>query len=150
MITRPKRARESQPLTMTPEESDDFVDFMRAEAGEYLRSVIYFDGQEHDLAYVRSDVEGVYTDRERERIVQSLLAESSSRNREEDLYVHGDLNCIVRSFDAAIELHFPEGVYSGTAVALDREAARDLSGLIASVVARTTFEEPISDDGEER
>lgn len=129
--------------------NNDFVEFLRKEAGDYLRSILYFDGQNHEVAYVRDDVAEEYTERDRERIVESLLAEASARNREEELYVHGELNCIVRSFDRAVELHFPKGVHSGTAVALEPDAARDLSGLIASILERTAFEEPLADDEDE-
>lgn len=131
---------------MSDSDANDFVAFLKEEAGEYLRSVIYFDGTDHELAYVRDDVREEYSDRDHERVVESLLAETAARNEEEELYVHGQLNCIVRSFEHAVELHFPKGTYSGTAVALDPDAARDLSGLIASVIERTAFDEPLSDD----
>lgn len=131
-----------------PTSNNDFVEFLQEEAGDYLRSILYFDGQDYEMAYVRDDIQDEYTERDRERIVESLLAEAHARNQEEELYVHGELNCIVKSFEHAVELHFPKGIYSGTAVALDIEAARDLSGLITNIVERTAFDEPLVDTDE--
>lgn len=135
---------------MTTSDPNDFVAHLQQEAGDYLRSVIYFDGQDHEVAYARENLRDEYTDRDYERIVESPLAESSARNQAEDLYVHGHLNCIVRSFEDAIELHFPKSAYSGTAIALDSRAAQDLGQLIAAILDRTAFEEPLSeaDDGD--
>lgn len=120
----------------------EIVDFFRKEAGDYLRSILFFDGQEYEVAYIRDDVADEYLEKDRERIVASLLAEAAGRNQEEELYVHGELNCIVRSFDQALEVHVPQGTYSGTSVALDIAAARDLSDLIVSILEWTAFDEP--------
>lgn len=127
---------------MTDQNATDFVEFLREETGACLRSVIRFDGQAHELAYVRDDVRDRYSEGDHERIVASLLAEAAARHEDEELYVHGELDCIVRSFERVIELHFPRSVYSGTAVALDKDAVDDLSGLIETILQRTAFEAP--------
>lgn len=72
---------------MAFERTDRVVDFLLAEAGEFLRSVMHFDGQDHEVAYVREDVVEEYTEGARERIIEFRIAEASARNQAEALSV---------------------------------------------------------------
>ncbi len=51
-----------------------------------------------------------------------MRLEAIERAHQEDLYIHGSLNCTIRCFEDAIEMHFTHGELCGTAVALDGEA----------------------------
>lgn len=129
--------------SMSTEKARKLATHLREEAGSNLRSVVYFDGLEHEIVYVRDDVDDRYSEDDIASVVESLLAESVRREQLEDLYVHGDLNCTVQAFDDALELHFPHDDLSGTAIAFDPEAGSELNELIADILEMTMAEESI-------
>ena len=102
-------------------QSEELVEFLRDAVGDHLRSVLYYDDDGGDLLYMRDDVADDYSHREREDVLRDMRLEAIERVHQEDLYVHGSLNCTVRCFDDAVEMHFAHGDTSGTAVALDSE-----------------------------
>jgi hypothetical protein len=50
-----------------------------------------------------------------------MRLEAIEKSHQEDLYVHGSLNCTIRCFEDAVEMHFVHGERFSTAVALDGE-----------------------------
>lgn len=106
------------------------VDFLQERAGEYLRSVIHYDRDSHELLHLRRDVAQAYSDGEIDRVLEELRHESMDAARQEAMYVHGELGCVVRVFEAAVEMHFPHAGCSGTAIALDPEAATRLHSFV--------------------
>ncbi|WP_207587129.1 hypothetical protein [Halomontanus rarus] len=115
---------------MSRASAKDLVTFMEDEASEYLRSVAHFDGKDRKVLYLEDDIEDQYSEDELEEVFDSLFFESFDRSHQEHMYPHGQLNCIVRCFDEALELHFPHSDTAGTAVALEPEATSDLEGLV--------------------
>jgi len=121
---------------MTQRVSEDLVTFLRDRAGDYLRSVVYYDRDSFELLYLRDDVEDEYTGGEIERVVDDLRLESFGAAQQEDLYVHGALGCTVRCFEEGVELHFPHEDFTGTAVALEPGAIADLHSFVGDCLER--------------
>mgnify|MGYP000574978612 CR=1 FL=1 len=112
---------------VTPE---PLAEFLRTELGDSLRSVIHYSidvderGEpklDHDLVYVREDVDAAYTDEELQDVVRDLGLESFGKEFQERLYNHGALDSIIRCFEGAIEMHFIVGEGEGVAVAMEPE-----------------------------
>ncbi|UPV73825.1 hypothetical protein M0R89_14925 [Halorussus limi] len=106
---------------MSVASSEALTEFLRARVGDHLRSVIYYDDDGGEVLYVRDDVADEYTDGDIREVVRDVRLEAVEKPHQEDLYAHGPLNCTVRSFEDAVEMHFPHDETSGTAVALDGE-----------------------------
>ena len=107
---------------MAPANPERVATFLEQEVGDELRSVIYYDETTFDLVYVRDDVRDQYSERDLERIRQELGVASFGKPMLEDLYVHGDLQCTVKCFEEAIEMHFLASDTEGIAVGLDSAA----------------------------
>jgi hypothetical protein len=107
---------------MVPPEVDQLVTFLRDRVGENLRSVVYYDGEEYDVAYLQEDVREQYSADEMEEVVEDLGFEALTKPMQEELYVHGSLNCTVKCFEDAIEMNFPFSEREGVAVSLSGEA----------------------------
>ncbi|WP_435178668.1 DUF7522 family protein [Halorussus sp. AFM4] len=106
-------------MTETPSEA--LTEFLRERVGDHLRSVLAYDDEGADLLYVRDDVADQYTDEEMARVADDVRLEAIDKPHQESLYEHGRLDATVRSFEDAVEMHFPHDETSGTAVALDGE-----------------------------
>ncbi|WP_436343109.1 DUF7522 family protein [Natronorubrum sp. FCH18a] len=115
---------------MCKNRAEELVTFIQQEAGTLVRSVAYFDEDKRELLYVRGDIEDLYSKNEIQTVFNDLSFDSLGKEHTEQMYVHGELNCIVRHFAEAIELHFPHGEKSGTAIALDPNAIKDLGSII--------------------
>jgi len=106
---------------MSVASAEALTEFLRERVGDHLRSVIYYDDDGGEVLYVREDVADQYTTDDIENVVRDVRLEAVEKPHQEDLYSHGPLNCTVRSFEDAVEMHFPHDETSGTAVALDGE-----------------------------
>lgn len=107
--------------TGTESQSEALTEFLEEYVGDHLRSVIHYDEDGGEILYVRDDVADKYTEKEVEKIVRDVRLEAVEKPHQESLYAHGPLNVTVRSFEDAVEMHFPNDETSGTAVALDGE-----------------------------
>jgi len=96
------------------------ADFLHAQVGDGLRSVIYHDRDEYEVVFVREDVDD-YDGAEIDDIVTDLWADSYEQAIRADIRGHGALNCTVWAFDEAIEMHFAVDEGQGVAVTLDTE-----------------------------
>ena len=106
---------------MAPNPSEALTEFLKGHVGDHLRSVLRYDETGGELLYVRDDVAEQYSRDEMAEVEQDVRLEAFGTSHQEDLYDHGSLNCTVRCFDDAVEMHFPRDETSGTAVALDGE-----------------------------
>jgi hypothetical protein len=102
--------------------SKELVRFLREHVGDLLRSVLYYDVDSCGLLYIRDDVADTYDERERANVLRDMRLEAIEKSHQEDLYFHGPLDCTIRCFEDAIEMHFLHGERCGTVVALDGEA----------------------------
>ena len=108
----------------------ELVPFVQHRAGDLVRSVVYFDQNARTVLYARDDITDHHSEDEIDVIFNDLSFDALGKTHTEQVYPHGALNCIVRCFDGAIELHFPHGEESGSAIALEPNAVTDLEGLI--------------------
>lgn len=106
---------------MSREAARELVAFLRERVGDHLRSVLFYDADDGELVYVRDDVREQYSDDQMADVVRDVRLEAIEKLHQEDLYVHGGLDCTVRCFEDAVEMHFVHDETRGTAVALDGE-----------------------------
>ncbi|WP_135826127.1 DUF7522 family protein [Halorussus ruber] len=106
---------------MSENSSEALAEFLKARVGDHLRSVIFYDDEGGEVVYVRDDVADQYTDEDVAEVVRDVRLEAVDKPHQESLYTHGSLECTLRSFGDAVELHFPHDETCGTAVALDSE-----------------------------
>lgn len=102
--------------------ADELATFLESQVGDNLRSVAYYDGEEYDVTYVRDDVASEYSPDEVERVFEDIRLEGFTKPHQEGLYHHDSLNCTMRCFDDAVEMHFALNDRRGIAVAFDAEA----------------------------
>lgn len=106
-------------MSGTPSEA--LTDFLKDRVGDHLRSVLRYDEDGGEFLYLRDDVADQYSEGEMKQVVRDVRLEAVDKPHQESLYSHGSLNCTVRSFDDAVEMHFLRDEKRGTAVALDGE-----------------------------
>lgn len=106
---------------MSENSAEALTEFLKEQVGGHLRSVIFYDDTGGEVIYVRDDVADEYTDGDVSEVVRDVRLEAVDKPHQESLYVHGPLECTLRLFGDAVELHFPHDRTCGTAVALDSE-----------------------------
>lgn len=109
---------------------DGFARFVLDRAGDAVRSVVQYDAEASEVLFLRDDVAENYSALGVETVVTSLRREGERSGRQEHVYAHGELNCIVRAFDGGLEMHFPYGDSEGVAVALEPQAAEHLYSFV--------------------
>lgn len=107
------------------ESTRELVGYLRQQAGPLLRGVVGYGDDGHEFVYLRDDVEETRTRAQLERMLAHFQTET--REQEEAVFPFGELHGTVRCFDEAVLLHFPLERERGVIVALDADAARDLS-----------------------
>lgn len=111
---------------MADAEANPFVQFVLDRAGGAVRSIVRYDADTSDVLFIRDDVAENYSALTLETVMTALRREGEQAGRQEHLYAHGGLNCIIRAFDGGLEIHFPYGDSKGVAVALEPAAAQQL------------------------
>lgn len=106
------------------------TEFLKRNAGEYLRSVLHYDGDDVEVEFVRDDVRDEYSGEDARAVVQELQNSNARVADLEDLYVHGELRCTLTVFRSGVEIHFPHADGAGTAVALDSQAFEDIYSFV--------------------
>lgn len=102
------------------ENAPDAGERVKSLYGSDLRSVIYLHEDGRDVLYLRDDVDG-----SAERLssaFETLMMDVMSAPVDEVTFPHGDLRCVTRRFEEAVELHFPLSETEGAALALDGDA----------------------------
>lgn len=108
-------------------------EFFEERADGHLRSIVNYEQREFNIIYLREDVAEQYTEEEiraavDESVLGSIGAPVYGTVFSDD---HGELTCLVQAYKNVIEMSFVLAEGMGTAVALDEEAMRDASGLVA-------------------
>lgn len=106
--------------------------------GDLLRSVAYYDDEGYEVVYLRDDVADEYDEDEIDEAFEDVRLEALTKPRQEDLYTHGRLECVVRCFSEAVEMHFDLTETTGVAAALDREVMESGSQFLGECLALTT------------
>jgi len=95
-----------------------------------LRLVIRYEGDEHDVVYVRDDVAEMYSPEELDEKVKELVVEGlGDPPTQEQFRLFGEMNVVLRRFEKAVVLHFPVEEFAGLAVTFDRDVAPSLDTL---------------------
>lgn len=108
--------------------------------GDDLRSVGYYDDDGAEIEYMRDDVEANYENGDVDRVFRGAKLEALDQSHQESMYAHGDLQCTVRCFEEATELHFVQHQTKGFVVAIDAGKLTEL---------RKTVEDCLDAIGEE-
>lgn len=127
---------------MASADSDAFVRFVLDRAGDAVRSVVHYDADGSDVRYLRDDVADDYSALGLETVMAALRREGERAGRQEHVFAHGELNCIVRCFDGGLEMHIPYGDSEGVAVALEPRAAKHLYGFVDDCLEHVGTSEP--------
>jgi len=106
------------------------ADHLQKRAGEYLRSVIHYDVDDYTIVYMREDVEAQYSEEDIDDVVNQLFSENFFTGKQEELYVHGNLQCTIHCFSHGVEMHFPMLDPQGAAVSLDPQATEELYSFV--------------------
>jgi hypothetical protein len=86
-----------------------------------VRMIVRFEGEAHEVEYLREDVDDQYTDPELEERLKTLVMKGlGDPPRERALYDFGPLRTTVRWFDEAVCAYFPDDEWAGVIVVLDR------------------------------
>lgn len=120
---------------MAGRKKERLTPYLREQAGEYLRGVVTYDGDEYEVQYIRDDLRTQRLKSEVDTMIERLRRES--RPGERRSFPFGELNGIVRSFEEAMVMHFPSTQGRGTVVTLDPEVARQLNTFIGACLDRT-------------
>jgi hypothetical protein len=99
-----------------------FTDHLCDRLGDDLRSVGWYTDDEYEVVYARDDVIDQYSDEDVAEVFRDLGIESLEKGMLEEMYEHGRLNCTIRCFEGAIEMHFVANRGEGLAVALEPAA----------------------------
>jgi hypothetical protein len=113
---------------MSLDEEDRFVAFLTDTFGASLRSVLRYEHGDHELVYLREDLDTLYDEDDVEEVIDYLVHESLGREATERRYPHGDLKCEIEVYEEATELNFVFGRGRGVAVGVDS------TGLVAQSV----------------
>jgi hypothetical protein len=93
----------------------------REELDASVRMILRFEGEAHEVEYIREDVDDQYTDPELEERFKTLVMKGlGDPPREQALYDFGPLRATVRWFDEAVCAYFPDEEWAGVVVVLDR------------------------------
>jgi hypothetical protein len=110
--------------------AQSLVERYRAITPDGLRLAMMYEGDEHEMIYVRDDVAEMYSPEELEEKVKQLAVEGlSAPPTQEQFRLFGDMRTVIREFDKAVVLHFPLDEFSGLAVTFDSDVAPSLDTL---------------------
>ncbi|WP_436346956.1 DUF7522 family protein [Natronorubrum sp. FCH18a] len=115
-------------------EADRVREQLEYRFGDELRSVGYYDEGDSEHVYIRNDVKKKYDTSEIKNVFRDARLEAIDQDHQESLYIHGDLQCVLRCFENAIELHLIKDQNKGVLAAIDTAAIDDLQGTIESAV----------------
>ncbi len=111
-------------------DGQELVERLQNEAGESLRTVTTYDEDSYELRFVRDNVDAIYSTGEFDAIFEEIRLEGWGRERLEDLFNAGPLECGVYGFEQAMMLHFVENGFGGVFVTYDRDAGIDAEAFI--------------------
>ena len=116
---------------MTDEAGQAFVEYLLDRAGDKVRSIASYTATDSEVLYLREDVGEEYTIQRLESGIEEYRRENAKSELIEHLHAaHGDLRCVVRSFDDGVELHLMTGDEEGVITGLESSMVPNLRGFI--------------------
>ena len=119
---------------MTEGRNTKLTPYLKETAGEYLRGVVWYEGEEYEIRYIRDDLRTQRLKSEVDKMIDRLRRESRAGERRS--FPFGEVNGTVRSFEEAMVMHFPNTQGRGTVVTFDPDVARQLNTFIGSCLDR--------------
>lgn len=119
---------------MSTEDVAELTPYLKETAGEYLRGVVSYEGEEYEIHHIRDDLRTQRLKSEVDTMIDRLRRES--RPGERRAFPFGEVNGTVRSFEEAMVMHFPNTQGRGTVVTFDPDVARQLNTFIGSCLDR--------------
>lgn len=107
-----------------------------------LRSVGYYDEGDSEHIFIRDNIEKQYDKSDIDNVFRDARLEAIDQDHQESLYIHGDLQCVLRCFEKAIELHLIKDQRKGIIAAIEAGAIDDLQGTIQSAVIALEESDP--------
>ena len=114
----------------------ELLRYLEKQAGSNLRGVARYDYDSTDVPYLREDIREVRMLSQVDRMLRRLRPESDPN--EEKAFPFGDMHATLRIFDEAVIMHFPLGVGRGIVVAMEPEAASQLTTFVDGCLSRVT------------
>jgi hypothetical protein len=100
----------------------DLVGALREDNPEGLRAVGRYDGDDHEILYLRDDLQASLSDDEIQHRVKTFVMKGLADPRSDtELDDYGELNATLRWFDNAILAIYPTGEWSGIIATFDRQ-----------------------------
>lgn len=119
---------------MSKEDVEELTPYLKETAGEYLRGVVSYEGDEYEIRYIRDDLRTQRLKSEVDKMIDRLRRES--RPGERRAFPFGEMNGIVRLFEEALVMHFPSTQGRGTVVTFEPDVARQFNTFIGSCLDR--------------
>jgi hypothetical protein len=101
----------------------EFVRALRTESDDALRLVVRYQGDEHEILYVRDDVREALGDSLEEQAQAFALRSIGDPPRETEIEGLGTLEATLRWYEGALVATFPYREWSGVVAAFDRETS---------------------------
>lgn len=98
--------------------------------GDELRIISYYDSDEDEIVYIREDIEGQYEEGDRQRVFREARLQAIDNEHQKSMYIHGSLQCTLRFFEDAKELHIIISETEGIIAAVNAGAVEDLQETI--------------------
>jgi len=108
----------------------EWVDQLKDVCASTLRSVVLLTAEDREVLYVRDGI-GPDSTQMVDREFQTLMLDTVGKQGDEGTSDHGELLCVSRRFDDAIELYFPVSATTGVGVALDGTAFDQMDDPVA-------------------
>ncbi|WP_224448306.1 hypothetical protein [Haloprofundus salilacus] len=99
----------------------DLVEALREDNAEGLRAVARYDGDDHQILYLRDDLRERFSDDEIRRRAKTLVMKGLADPRTDtELDDYGELDATLRWFENAILAIYPTGEWSGIIATFER------------------------------
>lgn len=115
--------------------TSDLVAAARDHAGDSLRVVATYEGDDIEFHYLRDDVAADYSDAEFDRIREHVFLEGIQEPHLEELFGGRDLLCQSFVFEDIVAFYYNEDDTTGRFVSADRGAFDELDAFVADCLS---------------
>lgn len=116
---------------MAPSNADTpLVSVLKEEVGDDLRSVIRYEEDDYEIAFIREDVDTIYEPAEINEVVDDLRLQGWGQSYLDGVFNAGNLRCSAFAFEDAMVLLFGQDGFEGALVTYEMGAGVDLDTFI--------------------
>jgi hypothetical protein len=118
-------------MSDTPDPSPErLLRFLRSVAGDAVRSLVRYDGDEATVHYVRQDIDGSFARLRLERVAELYASERAVATATPDDPDFGRLHASVHVFGAAVVVHLLTPTGAAFGFSLEHHTGGDLVGFV--------------------